>query len=453
MNRARLLLIPAVLAVALPLRADIIHLNDGTKIEGELKRESDGWIVTDADGKQTRVTAAQIKSIEKVSRLSPADIAQGQLASLRRSVEALSSIDQIIERYERFLAGHKDTPAALEARMDLAQWKERRDKGLLKVAGKWVSPEEHQRLLGQTVQLADKAREQLKSGRVREADATLKELLTLDANNVSGLYLRGIVALKQEQLGVAKKSFEDVKEQLPDHFATLNNLAVVLWKQKQHAGALFHYDQAMQASPRNRLILDNVAEALFSLPEKHRSGQTYTNAVKRFEEQDAELQKEMARQGLHRWGSTYVDDKQHEEIKKAQEKVKEKLKQLVDDYEKLKERGREIERQLDLNERSMERIRRDASRTMNDARGRPVQVRLPSIYYELRRDNDRLKAEADDILAKMDGFKDKEMRIRQDVPVPEYTGTHKTFDVEGTPFAAAGDKGPKENAPATQPIR
>jgi tetratricopeptide (TPR) repeat protein len=452
MIRARLLLLSAVLAASLPALADIIHLNDGTRLEGELRRESDGWIITDAGGKQTRITAAQIKSIEKVSKLSAADVAQGQLASLRRSVEALSNIDQIIERYERFVSNNKDTPAALEARMDLAQWKERKVKGLAKVAGKWVTPEEHQRLLGQVVQLADRAREQLKSGRVREAEATLKELLELDAANVSGLYLRGLAALKQEQLGVAKKSFEQIKEQMPDHAATLNNLGVILWKQKQQAAALFHYDQAMQASPRNRLILDNVAEALFGMPERQRSGTTYDRAVKRFQEQDAELQKEMAKQGLHRWGSTYVDDKQYEEIKKAQEKVKDKLKQLMDDYEKLRERGREIERQLDLNERSMERIRRDASRSVQDARGRPVQMRLPSIYYELRRDNDRLKAEADDVLAKMEGFKDKEMRIRQEVPVPEFTGVQKTFDVEATPFAAAGDEGP-DKAPATQPVR
>ena len=47
MIRARLLLLSAVLAIPLPVLADVIHLNDGTKLEGDLKRESDGWIVTE----------------------------------------------------------------------------------------------------------------------------------------------------------------------------------------------------------------------------------------------------------------------------------------------------------------------------------------------------------------------------------------------------------------------
>lgn len=420
------------------LRADVVHLKDGGKVEGTVRRDpaGGGWLVVDQAGKFTRVADADVALVEKTSNLTPAQLADAKLSALRRSVEVLDDLGQIIERYERFVEAHRDTAAGAEARKELAVWKDRQAKGMAKIGSTWMTPAEQSRALEQTARLVDKAREQVRAGRYRDAEATVGELLALDRNHPSALYLRGVIAYKQDQLGAAKKAFETVKEALPDHAPTLNNLAVILWKQKQQAAALANYDLAMAAAPRSRLILDNVAEALYAFPERQRNNLSYTRAAKRFQEQDAELQKQLQPQGLFRWGSSYVTAAQMEEIKKAQEKVREKLAALVEDYNKLRDRVQEIDRQIEINERAIERIRRDAMTTgPRDAAGRVlVPSRMPSIYYDLRRENDRLRAEQDDVLAKMETFKEKELRIRQELPVPEFTGSQRLIEVEGTPF-------------------
>jgi hypothetical protein len=80
-------------------------------------------------------------------------------------------------------------------------------------------------------------------------------------------------------------------------------------------------------------------------------------------------------------------------------------------------------------------------------------LRLPSIYYDIKREQDKLSAELKEIWAKKDTFKEKEQRIKQEVPVPQFSGVQRIIDVEGTPLAAAGEKPearPDAKAPATR---
>ncbi|HEV8379352.1 MAG TPA: tetratricopeptide repeat protein [Tepidisphaeraceae bacterium] len=450
----RCTLILAVLILVSPALADILHLTDGSKLEGTLKREKGGWSVTDANGKVTTIPDEKVESVQKVGNLTPADLAASKIASQKRAVEGLSDLKIIIERWNKFIEQNKDTPAAAEAQKELAMWKERQEKGMIKVGNQWMTPAEQAALLEKSVAVIDQVRNLIKSGKYRDAEKQIDQLVTVDPANPAGYYLRGLVTFKQDQLGVAKKSFEKTKELLADHGPTLNNLAVIAFKQKQWMGALALYDLAMQASPRSRVILDNVAEALFGTPREQQNGANYQKAQKRFQEQDAELQKQMQLQGLYRWGATYVPAAQMEELKKAQEKIKEKLDALRQDYERLADRVREIDSRIDTNERSIARINRDNQRV--DPNGRIIYLRPPSIYYELKRENDSLKDEKVQVLNKMEGFQDKALRIQQDTPVPQFTGSQKIIETEGTPLAVAtkpGDKKGPATQPATRPVR
>jgi hypothetical protein len=126
-------LIVCLLALlATPLGAEVVHLTDGTSLEGDLRRVSDGWLVTSADGKTTVVTAAQVKSIELRKTGGSTDAADLGLGSLRRAVANQSDINRIIERYQGFIAHNPGAPAATEAEQDLAIWQDRLDKGLVK---------------------------------------------------------------------------------------------------------------------------------------------------------------------------------------------------------------------------------------------------------------------------------------------------------------------------------
>jgi tetratricopeptide (TPR) repeat protein len=436
--------------------ADVVHLKDGSQIEGVLRREQDGWSVTEPSGKVRRVSDDAVELVEKTTSLSPAQMAAGKLTALRRAVENTADINQVVERYTRFIEQNKGTPAAAQAGNDLDLWKDRLNRKLVKVGNSWVTPEEQAALLEKVVALVDQIRDLIKQGRLRDADALLIRLLAADPNNPSGLYLRGIVAHKQEQLGPAKKAFERVREILPDHAPTLNNLGVILWQQKQHAGALALYDLAMVAAPGVRQILDNVAEALNAFPNDQRESSVAKRAAKHFIDQDAELQKQLAAQGLSRWGATYVTADKMSQIAKAKEKIDARLETLKQDYQKIEDRIREIDDQLDSNDRILHRIAADRN-FIDPATGGIISLPLPSAYYEVRRQSDRLKDEQRNLAAKLDGFKDKAGAIQQEMPVPAYTGLHRIIEVEGTPLVTTGKapqgKAPPPTRPTTQVAR
>ena len=52
-------------ALVLHVSAAVITLNDGTTIEGEVRRTDSGYAVKTADGSTTTVDAAKVKSTER----------------------------------------------------------------------------------------------------------------------------------------------------------------------------------------------------------------------------------------------------------------------------------------------------------------------------------------------------------------------------------------------------
>src|SRR5678816_1622931 len=92
----------ALLSITTPTRADVVILTDGKRLEGDLERTGDGYNVTTADGKTTKVTASQIKSVEIKPQAGPED-ARKRLESLRKSAEKMTDLKVIIARYNDYL--------------------------------------------------------------------------------------------------------------------------------------------------------------------------------------------------------------------------------------------------------------------------------------------------------------------------------------------------------------
>ncbi len=55
------------------LHGDIVHLHNGTTLEGSVKSDGDGWTVRTLDGQAHTFRADQIDSIELVKTPDPAD--------------------------------------------------------------------------------------------------------------------------------------------------------------------------------------------------------------------------------------------------------------------------------------------------------------------------------------------------------------------------------------------
>jgi tetratricopeptide (TPR) repeat protein len=358
--RVHTFLLAAIMSVSPAVWADIVHLNDGSSINGDIKKAADGWFVTDARGKVRHVSTEEVRSIELAPRGDPKDVAIGRLASLRRSVEALNDPKMIIDRYEKFIEQNKESSIAPDAKKDLAEWRDRLAQRKVKVGGNWVTPEERSVMQEKALLVADQARELLKQNKLRDADAAVSRALEADPGNVSALYLKGLISYRQDQIPAARKAFEAVKEAMPDHGPALNNLAVILWRQNQQMAAIGAYFQAMQAMPLNKELLNNVAEALNALTDEQRKSPLAQKAIKLWTEQDTQLQQQMMTQGLYRWGASWVDKAQFEKLQVAEKEVKEKIAKLESEFADAQAKVETIDAQARQN--------RDAMRYMEQQR-------------------------------------------------------------------------------------
>jgi tetratricopeptide (TPR) repeat protein len=418
--------------------ADIVRLNDGSTIKGDIKKSADGWFVTDAHGKVRHITTEEVRSIELAPRGDPKEVAMGRLASLRRSVEALNDPKQIIDRYEKFIEQNKDESIAQDAKKDLAEWRERLAQKKVKVGSAWVTPEERSTMQEKALLVVDQARELLKQNKVRDADAAVTKALEADPSNVSALYLKGLIAYRQDQIPAARKAFEAVKEAMPDHGPALNNLAVILWRQNQQMAAIGVYLQAMQAMPLNMQLLNNVAEALNALTDEQRKAPLAQKAIKLWTEQDAQLQQQMMTQGLYRWGATWVDKSQYDKLQVAEKEVKDKIAKLEGEFADAQAKVDTIDSQMRQNRDAMRYM--EQQRVVTDSTGKQMQYPLPPQYWDYDRANRRLEVQRKETVALLDAMRAKAQAIKGTLPAPKFTGVQLVMGVEGTPAIVPADK-------------
>jgi len=434
--------------------ADVVTLKDGTRLEGDVKKSDGGWTVTTKDGKVITVTAEQVKSIAlggsaagASSTTSPAEAMSG-LLSLRRSVENVNDLKQIIERFRKFIDMHKDTPAAAEAQKDLATWQDRLERGLVKLGTHWVTAEERSKMADHAQELAEQARELMQHGRLRDADPFVQQALDADPLCVPALYLRGVALYQQNKIPDARKMFEAVNSLITDHAPTLNNLGVILWRQNAIMPALNYYDQAIIAQPVNKVLLDNVAEALAAVPDGDRKNPLAQKIFRHFTEQDTRLQEIMAAQGFYRWGSTWVDRPTMERYRDQEKLVTEKITTAKAEFESSKRRVQDIDAQLVQIDDSLRRMEADS--WMRDPNtGRLLRLPLPSSYYDLQNEQARLRSERKDLVAKLTTAQAQLKELNAQLPKPKFTGVHQLIAVEGVPVMSAPPTSQPTSAPSS----
>ena len=232
----------------------------------------------------------------------------------------------------------------------------------------------------------------IKQGRLKEAGAILDRALQIDPQNISLQYLHGVMEYQQELLPAARKAFEAVLVTAADHAPTLNNLAVILWRQKAIVVALGYYDRALLAAPGSRDILDNIAEALNALPKDQRDSAAAKKLVRHFKEQDDALQKKMAELGLYRWGSDWVNEKELKKLTDAENAVKDQIKQMESDFDSVQKRIAVIDQQISAITNEMNLL--DSQTYGQDATGRLVRFPYPPLYFTLSQQVSGLRAEA-----------------------------------------------------------
>ena len=428
--------------------AGVLVTTDGDRLEGEIKRVKDGWQVTPPDGKSVVVPITRVASIE-LSNPNPNSRAMEGLASLRRSVEHSDDIKKIIERYKRFIDFSKDDATTVAAQQDLLIWQERLDENRVKLGKQWITPKQKQEMLALTLARVDEVRALIKARDFKKALAVTDALLEVDAQNVSGLYLSGVIRARQGNTPDAKKNFLAVAAQIADHAPTQLNLAVIQAKQKQWGPACAAMEQALASAPNVQVLIDTAAELLAMLPEDQQKTTVAQKLTRQFVEQDAALQKVMATKQMYRWGATWVDKLTRERLAAAEAELKTKLDAMQKEFDDTQARVQRID--IDTQETTRALRELETRSVARAADGTLVRIPYPAAYYDLQRDLTRMRGDRIEAVARLDTLRESARRARSDLPIPQYTGVLNMIEEDGVPVVMPAPQNVSPDAPTTSP--
>lgn len=434
MRHTRLLLCVLVTLAPLTARADRITLRDGTLLSGTVKQVDGGFEVVGDNGVKRFVPSADIKSI-KIDNTGKLDesAARDRFESLRRSSENERDAARAVDRYETLVSLIDGTAAGAEAKKELDVWRDRRDRKMARIGKAWLTPAEHDALYGEIAGRADAIRAALAANDLARASALLREATPLDPDNVSTLYLTGVLQYRRGQFAEAKKSFDQIAEQIADHPPTLVNQAVLLVRFKRWPQAATALDAAMAAAPENGDILDNVTEFLQLIPEANRKSNVVERLSKRYAVQEASLEQRMEREHkLYRWGSRWVDEKTLAEFKKQRDEHEQLKRDMAKEYDEGTARVRQLDDDARRTNTMIGEIERDA--LIRDDSGKVFQRSYPQAYWDLKRDLEILAGRRREEVAKLDALKKKAEQVEKSSPSAPYRGTLEPIGERGVPI-------------------
>lgn len=429
-------------------RGDVLTLRDGTRVEGDVKREGDDWAVYGANGQKVTYKSGDVVGLE-MGRATGATSLAENLASLRRSADSATDAGRMVDRYRTFIEMNKGSVIESDARGDLSMWEDRAAKGMVKIGNVWLEPGKAAEVRAGASESAKAAIVALRESRLMDAEQALNEAFAKDPSNPTALYVRGVIYYRSDKLADARKAFEAALVTAPGHGPTLGNLAVTLARMKLWMAAANQFNSALIVLPLERGMLNNVAEFLQLVPANQKNLPIMKQIERKFTEQDNILAQRLAQQGLFRWGATWVDQAQMDQIKKEEAEHKAQLDLLAGKFEQLVSRTGEIDSRLKQLDADIAAI--EASTNRVGPNGEVIQLPLPQSYEVLVGERVKLKTERQQIGVDEDTIKSRARDLQKNPPntFPKYTGLLQVYAAEAAPMPPA--VAPRVTVPATQP--
>jgi len=310
---------------------DTVTLKDGRTLEGTITRSGDTMVVRQMDGSDVPINSADIQKVSLNSVQNPADAAAGEWVRIQPQIKRSENLADIISLHQKFLEKYGATPTAEAARTSLASYQAMDGKDFVKFRGQWVSRVKAEVLLREGADKARPALELYKASRLKEAMDQAKEALKVDSENTMALAVGGLAAFRLNDMPSARTYFQELSQVDPSDALAWNNLAVLAFQQKREAEALIHYTRALQAAPENRLILDNVVEALHDFT-GGKTVKAYMDLARQAEQIETRVAARMADRGLFRYGNTWVTAEQRDRLNANSASVKAQKNQLEAQY-------------------------------------------------------------------------------------------------------------------------
>ncbi|HEY4330490.1 MAG TPA: tetratricopeptide repeat protein, partial [Phycisphaerae bacterium] len=204
----------------------------------------------------------------------------------------------------------------------------------VKFRGRWMPRAQVDVTIKQWTEAAKPATDLYKAGRMKDALDAVKAVLDKDSQNPDALTVGGLAAYRAANMVQARTYFTSLAASDPGNVLAENNLGVISTLQKAAAEGLLHYAKALQIAPDNRLVLDNIAEAINSYLAGNgdKNATPYKALLRQAQAAESKLEDVMAKQGFYRWGSTWVTKEQRDKLKANSDGIKEQMMKLDSQY-------------------------------------------------------------------------------------------------------------------------
>ena len=289
------LMVTVVVGVSGSTRGDIIELKDGSKVSGTMVRQGEVMVITrdSVGGGLIRVTPEEVVRVTLTPSLMEADWVRTTM-----DLKKADKFEEYLAIMEGFAARHSGTPMGVQVQKMATAYEAMAAEEPVKFppisarAGGWM-PKALAEVLERAMAAKVKAAmEPYQAGKLREALDAAKEALTIDDTNTTALALTGLVNYRLNDLPESRKAFLKLVDASPGSVLGWNNLAVVAFALKREPEGLEFYTKALQTSPANRLLLENVIEAMHAY-----SGDKTAAAYKDLERQFGQADADKGRDG------------------------------------------------------------------------------------------------------------------------------------------------------------
>ncbi len=207
-------------------------------------------------------------------------------------------------------------------------------------------------IVSQWKEAAGPALADYKSGQWNAALDEVKQALAADMQNPDALAIAGLAAYRAgNQVPQSKTYFTSLATADPTSVLAENNLAVIAGVQKSPVEGFTHYMRGLAIDPGNRLLIDNIQEAVNSyLSAGGDKNNTVLKTLQRqLEPAEANLEREMARKengGLQRFGASWMTQEQLNRFTALQAAARAEMAQLDSQYQAARSALASIETQI-----------------------------------------------------------------------------------------------------------
>jgi len=315
--------------------ADDIQLKNGQTYTGSVSRVGDKMVIRADDGRTITVAPEDIAAVRLNDAVSPEQAAAAEWTRIVQRIKAADDLQTIITLHKGFLDKFPDTPQAGDVKSSLAVYQKLSENDGVKFRGRWIPRAQIEVMVGQWKESAKAATELYRHGQYKEAIEAVKAALTSDGQNPDALVVAGLSAFHLNDARAARTYFTTLITADPASLLSENNLAVVAGVQKLPAEALQHYTRALAINPNNRLLLDNIQEALgaYLAGGGDKDAPPYVALLRQFKPAEKKMEDRMAQDGLYRWGASWVTRAQLDGLNAYQTRAKAEAAQLQSQYD------------------------------------------------------------------------------------------------------------------------